>query len=82
MGRQHHDLKIAPKYYMEVERGDKTFEVRFNDRNLQKYDILHLKEWTASDGYSGREIAVEVTYVLDDVNYCKEGYVIMSIKKI
>lgn len=82
MSKQHHYLKISPKYFREVGSGSKAFEVRFGDRKFQKYDILHLLEWTASDGYSGREIPVEVTYVLDNPNYCKEGYVIMSIKKI
>ena len=45
MSRQHHELKIKPEYYRAVEKGDKTFEVRFNDRNYHKYDILHLREW-------------------------------------
>lgn len=79
MSRQHHYLKILPKYYMAVERGEKTFEVRYNDRNFKKYDILHLQEWLNGE-YTGREINAEVTYVLDDPAYCKEGYVIMSIK--
>lgn len=30
--------------------------------------------------YTGREITCEVTYILDDPAYCKEGYVIMSIR--
>lgn len=78
MSKQHHYIKILPEYYRAVERGEKTFEVRFNDRNYQKYDCLHLQEWT-NDGYTGREITAEVTYVLDDTKFCKEGFVIMSI---
>ena len=79
MSRQHHYLKILPEYYRAVERGEKTFEVRLNDRNYQEYDMLHLEEWT-SDGYTGRDIIAEVTYILDDADYCKEVYVIMAIK--
>ena len=79
MSRQHHYLKIFPEYYRAIERGEKTFEVRFNDRNYQKHDILHLQEWT-SNGYGGREMDAEVTYVLDDPHYCKDGFVVMSIK--
>jgi len=79
MARQHHDLKILPKYYRAIEKGTKTFEVRFNDRNYQVGDILELKECLGGE-YSGRYIRAEITYVLDDPEYCKEGYVVLGIK--
>ena len=81
MNKQHHYIKILPEYYEAIERGEKTFEVRFNDRNYQKNDVLHLQEWK-NGGYTGREITAEVTYLLDSADYCKEGYVIMAIKVI
>lgn len=81
MSRQHHTLKITPEYYRAIERGDKTFEVRKNDRDFQVYDILELKEFFGGE-YSGRYIRAEVTYILDNPEYCKEGYVIMGIKVI
>lgn len=81
MSRQHHYIKILPEYYRAVERGEKTFEVRFNDRNYQNRDVLHLQEW-ANGLYTGRSIDAEVTYLLDSPDYCKEGYVIMAIKVI
>ena len=79
MSRQHHYIKILPEYYRAVESGKKTFEVRYNDRNYQVYDILHLQE-CVNDYYTGREITVEVTYILDDPKYCKDGYVVMAIE--
>ena len=78
MSRQHHDIKILPEYYRAIERGEKKFEVRKNDRDYHKYDILHLQEWLGGE-YTGREIIAEVTYLLDDTTFCKDGYVIMSI---
>lgn len=81
MSRQHHELKIKTKYFREIESGDKTFEVRYNDRNFQKYDILHLREY-ADGEYTSRKIDAEVTYILYDKEFCKEGYVIMAIKVI
>lgn len=81
MSKQHHFIKIMPEYYRAIERKEKTFEVRRNDRSYQKYDVLHLQEW-AGDAYTGREITAEVTYILDNPDYCKEGYVVMSIKVI
>lgn len=79
MSRQHHYLKIQPEYYRAIERGEKTFEVRFNDRNFQKYDVLHLQECIGNE-YTGREITADVSYILDSSDFCKKGYVIMSIK--
>lgn len=80
MDRQHHQIKILLEYFQAIESGEKTFEVRFNDRNYHVHDILHLREWQ-DDKYTGKEMAVEVTYLLDNPDYCKEGFVIMAIKK-
>lgn len=40
-----HQLKIWPCYYQAVESGDKTFEVRNNDRAFQKGDTVELLEF-------------------------------------
>ena len=80
MKRQHHYIKILPVYYNAIDSGEKSFEVRYNDRNYQVHDILHLQEWY-NGNYTGREMTVEVTYLLDAPDYCKEGYVIMSISR-
>jgi len=40
-----HELKIYPQYYRAVECGDKTFEVRLNDRGYQKGDTVILREF-------------------------------------
>lgn len=81
MSRQHHYLKILPEYYRAIEKGEKSFEVRFNDRNFQNYDILHLQEWCGGE-YTGRVMECEVTYVLDNPDFCKEGFVVMAIRVI
>ena len=58
-----HFLKILPEYYDAVKRGEKTFEVRFNDRGFEKGDVLVLAEWQ-DGGFTGREIRARVTYLL------------------
>lgn len=40
-----HSLKTLPVYFAAVLRGDKTFEVRKNDRDFQTGDTLILKEY-------------------------------------
>lgn len=78
-----HDLKIWPKYIREIIFGIKTFEVRKNDRGYQVGDILHLKEFdTDRNEYTGDSIYRKVTYILDDPQYVKEGFVIMSLGRV
>ena len=81
MSKQHHDLKISPKYYRDIESNGKTFEIRFNDRNFQVGDILNLREFAGGE-YTGRHILCDVGYILDNPDYCKEGYVIMQLTNI
>lgn len=70
--------KILPKYFAEVLAGNKTFELRIDEDNIQVGDTLVLKEWNQK--YTGRFIEVEVTYVLRDVpEYgLQEGYCIIG----
>ena len=50
MPTKHHDLKIRPKDYRDIESNGKRFEVRFNDRNFEVGDILNLCEWAGGGG--------------------------------
>jgi ASC-1-like (ASCH) protein len=76
-----HNLKIWKEYFEEVFMGRKTFEVRKNDRNFHKGDILILKEWdNEKQEYTGREMARNVTYILEGGSFgLKKGFVIMAI---
>ena len=40
-----HALKTIQPYYNDVWRGDKTFEVRYDDRGFQVGDLLKLEEY-------------------------------------
>jgi len=65
----HHYLKIEPKYFRAILNGDKNFEIRENDRDFQKGDIVTLKEYEykynepEEKSYSGNEINVKIKYV-------------------
>lgn len=76
---KHHYLKIIPEYYEAVKCGDKTFEVRLNDRNYQVNDVIHLQEFN-NGAYTGRELVKVVSYILNDDSYCKESYVVLALK--
>lgn len=73
-----HELKITPEYFDAILSGDKTFEVRRDDRPYAVNDGLCLREYKGH-GYTGRELACKVSYVMRDCNYCKEGFCILGI---
>jgi hypothetical protein len=77
-----HSLKTWTEYYNFVVSGEKTFEVRRNDRNFQKGDILRLEEYiVAENKYTGRHVDAEVTYILNGGQFGIEaGNVIMGLK--
>ena len=60
--------KILPEYYTSVQAGNKTFELRKDEDNINVGDILELKEWNGNN-FTGRKIRAAVTYVLRD---CKQ----------
>lgn len=79
-----HELKTWPEYYQLVESGLKRFEIRKDDRHFRDGDRLHLREWDAVGGYSGRECTVSVDYVFrgGGTMGLHAQYVIMSISRL
>ncbi len=73
-----HEVKIRPEYYDPVLKGQKTFEIRYDDRGYSVGDSLLLKEWDES-GYSGRQSLYDIVYMLKDFTAIAPGYVVMSI---
>ncbi len=74
-----HELKILPQYFKEVVNGNKNFEVRKNDRCFKKGDLLVLQEFDG-EKYTGLETRKEITYLLDNSNYLRDGYVVLGMK--
>lgn len=64
----HHELKITPEYFEEVVLGNKTFELRFNDRNYQRGDTFDLMEWNSSE-FTNHSVSGEITYIFDDSKF-------------
>lgn len=76
-----HALKIEPYFFNKVLSGEKTFEIRENDRNFMTGDLLALNEYDPEkQEYTGRSCLVYVDFALTDPKYVREGFVIMSIK--
>jgi len=59
-----HDVKCWPEYFEAMRVGDKPFDLRFNDRDYQVGDSVLMREWSPEEGYTGRESANTITYIL------------------
>lgn len=78
-----HELKTWPEYFYDVYAGDKTFEVRQNDRDFSVGDTLILREYDPrTDKYSGRSIRCIVSYVLKNYPALQSGYVVMGFRSM
>ena len=79
-----HELKLSTHYWDAVTTGQKTFEVRYNDRGYQKGDVLILREWGegayVSWGYE-RPWECRVTYVHSGLGMAP-GYVVLGIEPV
>lgn len=72
-----HTLKTLPRYFQAVWVGDKTFEIRKNDRNFQERDEVVLQEWESQE-HTGREVEGFIRYLTDYEQ--KPGYVVFSFE--
>lgn len=76
-----HDLKTIQPFFDDVFYGEKCFEVRKNDRGFQIGDFLHLQEYDVKTGYSGREVYLKVSYILNGGQFgIEKGYCIMGFE--
>lgn len=57
-----HSIKLLPRYYDEVIKGEKPFEFRKNDRNYLPGDFVLLNEYDGKN-YTGRVCAVLIKEV-------------------
>jgi len=73
-----HELKTLPEFYQRILNRQKTFEVRYNDRNFQVGDHLNLREYNGR--YTGRSMTVQVKYLTDYEQ--KPGFVVMAIHRL
>lgn len=77
-----HELKCRPEYFNRVCIGQKTFEVRKNDRNFQVGDVLILKEYSPEKGWPdhGSYSICRAKIVYIETYAQQEGYVVLGIE--
>ena len=78
-GQKIHKIRLGASFFEEVLSGEKSFELRKNDRGYKKGDILEMMEF--KDGKNtGRIVRVLVTYLLDDFTGLEDGFCIMATR--
>ncbi|WP_142968865.1 DUF3850 domain-containing protein [Enterococcus faecalis] len=61
-----HELKIDIAYFKYVLVGEKTFEIRKNDRRYRVGDHIILNEWDEqTHSYTGRKVSGKIKYITD-----------------
>jgi len=74
-----HILKIKEEYADAIVRGDKLFEIRYNDRGYQKGDKI---QFSCNERIHGIEKNIyEITYLLHGWGL-KEDWCVFGIKEI
>ena len=75
-----HELKIWPEFFQPIISGEKTFELRRDDRGYRAGDTLLLREWK-SCRYTGRTSRVLITYILGGLGL-QNDWIVMAIKPL
>lgn len=86
---QTHKVKSWSMFFRDILTGERTSDIRLNDRRYAVGDILQLQEYDPVKGeYTGAEVQVKITYLQQNKsNPCaisrdalRDGYVVLSIK--
>lgn len=82
-----HEIKIKESFADAIVGGDKTFEIRYNDRGYQKGDIVifqcvnNNETFPQSIGHNINYMVFEIDYVLSGYGL-KEGFCVFGFHKI
>lgn len=77
-----HELKVWPEYFQAIWLGNKTFELRKNDRDFQVGNTLILREWCPKNAeYTGRQYKRGIIYILKDAEMfgLQKDYVVLGL---
>jgi hypothetical protein len=77
------ELKTWPEQFEALNSGNKTCEVRKDDRGFEVSDMLNLREWLPDkEQYTGRVLWFRVTHILRGSQWgLRARYVAMSVMR-
>lgn len=75
-----HELKTWPEHFKPLAVGEKTVELRKDDRGFKVGDYLCLCEWNPqTKKYTGNEVLRIVTHIVRGGPWLAEGYCALSL---
>lgn len=87
-----HELKAWPEFFEPLRVGEKTCELRYDDRGYQVGDVLMLREWEPNtQSYTGRACRRRVAHVIHGAGHVGAiaplkglaiNYVILSLRDV
>jgi ASC-1-like (ASCH) protein len=79
-----HYLKTWPPYFERIKNGQKTFEVRKNDRDFQVGDTAILNEFNPkTQEFTGDEVIRIITYVLHGGQFgIESGFCVFGLSNV
>lgn len=80
-----HKIKIQKEFANAVYLGEKTFEVRINDRGYQKGDLIEFKVMDGSlrdSTHPLNDMTFEITYVLGSFAGLAPNFVAFAIRNV
>lgn len=78
-----HTVKCETEWLDAVIAGDKTFELRYDDRGYEVGDYLALEEWDPqTQEYKGQIVIVKVIYAFKDERWLQPNTIAMSIETL
>lgn len=80
---RYHRLKTDQRFFRAVAFGDKTAELRRDDRGFAVGDMLVLTEISEAGERTGALVMAEITHILRDADgpWLAPGYCMLSFKK-
>ena len=76
-----HELKLREEFQIPIENGDKTFEIRKeDDKKFKQEDLIIFKIIDKSGNLTGKIMSAQITYIIRDSEFCKEGFATLGIK--
>jgi hypothetical protein len=84
VGGKMHCIKTWPEFFRAVVTGDKTAELRKNDRGYEVGDCLCLQEFNPNKGdYTGEMVCAWVTHIIHGPAFgLADGHCMMSLRVI
>ena len=81
-----HEIKLSEQYAQAVKDGEKTFEIRYNDRGYQKgdkikFNVIENTPFKSEVNYKYQLPEYEITYVHSGLGMA-DNYVALAIKAL